>query len=100
MENKITDAEMQELNALREEKRKHVQTERACGALKNAGIPQAFAALLIGADDTDTDERVTSFCRTYQETLTQDIRKRLPAEAPVLTSPQPARPRRGIVRVR
>lgn len=100
MENTITNEEMQELTALREEKRKRVQTERAADTLKNAGIPQAFAALLIGADDADTDARVTSFCRTYQDTLTQDIRKRLPAEAPVLTSPQPARAKRGIVRVR
>lgn len=100
MENTITNEELQELTTLREEKRTRVQTARAADALKNAGIPQEFAALLIGADDADTDARTAAFCRTYQANLSQDIKKRLPAEAPVLSSPKPARPKRGIVRIR
>lgn len=100
-DHKLTNEELQELAALREEKRSRLQTQRAEKALGASDIPQSFAALLAGKDDADTDARVKSFCETYRSTLSQDIRKRLPAEPPTMTgTPTPTRPRRGIVRVR
>lgn len=100
-ETKLTREELQELTVLREEKRVREQTARAAETLKAAGIPQDFAKILTGADNTDTDARVKIFCETYQQTLSQDIRKRLPLNAPpVLRASTPTRPKRGIVRVR
>lgn len=101
MENqKPTNEELQELAALREEKRTRLQTQRAAAALSSSDIPQSFAALLAGQNDEDTDARVKAFCETYRNMLSQDIRKRLPSDAPMMSAPAPARPRRGIVRVR
>lgn len=99
-EHKLTNEDLQELTALREEKRTRVQTQRAAETLKTAGIPQEFASLLIGTDDADTDARTAASCRTYQANLSRDIKNRLPSEPPVLTTPKPTRPRCGIVRVR
>jgi len=96
----MNEEELKELEALRAEKLTRVQTERAATALESAGIPQGFAALLIGADDADTDRRVQEFCTAYQAGLTEDIKKRLPAQPPVMTSPLPQRPRRGVQRLR
>lgn len=97
----LTNEEKQELTALREEKRIRQQTQRAEAALTSAEIPQGFAALLAGQNDADTDARVKAFCQTYQQTLSQDIRSRLPVtDTPVLHAPAPTRPKRGIVRVR
>ena len=92
----MTDEEKQELEALRAEKNIRQQTERARAALESRGVPQSFASLLIGADDADTDRRTEQFCAAYQDTLAEDVKRRLPQQAPVLTSPLPQRPRRGI----
>lgn len=96
----MTDEEMKELEALRAEKRSREQTERASEALNKAGVPQSFASLLIGNDDTETDKKVQSFCTAYQSSLTEDIRRRLPAQSPVVTAPAPQRAKRGIQRLR
>lgn len=96
----MTDEEMKELEALRAEKRGREQTKRASDALDKAGIPQGFAALLIGADDAETDKKVQSFCAVYQDSLRSDIKKRLPEQPPVITAPAPKRPKRGIARLR
>ena len=95
----MTDEERQELETLRAEKNLREQTERAASALAAAGVPQSFAQLLIGGDDTETDQRVQTFCATYQESLAQDVKSRLPKQAPVVTAPPPQRPRRGIQRL-
>lgn len=96
----MTDEERMELEALRAEKQAREQTERARAALGAAGVPQSFAPLLVGQDDADTDKRVKSFCAAYQASLTEDIKKRLPEQAPVMTAPAPQRPKRGIQRIR
>ena len=54
----MTEEEKQELEALRAEKQQRVQTDRAETALAQAGVPGAFAPLLVGANDADTDARV------------------------------------------
>lgn len=96
----MNDEEMKELEALRAEKHTREQTARAMSALENANVPQGFASLLVGSDDADTDKRVQEFCAAYQSSLTEDIKKRLPAQPPVMTSPLPQRPKRGVQRLR
>ena len=95
----MTEEERQELEALRAEKLRRTQTERAEAALAQAGVPGAFAPLLVGADDGDTDERVERFRTAYQAALAEDVRQRLPQQAPVVTAPAPQRVRRGIRRI-
>lgn len=96
----MTEEEKKELETLREEKRQRTQQARAQAALETAGIPAAFASLLAGGDDADTDKRTQDFCAAYQTALSEDVRKRLPQQAPVVTPPAPQRPRRGIQRIR
>ena len=96
----MTDEEKMELEALRAEKHSREQTERAKAALSAAGVSAGFAALLVGADDADTDKRVQDFCAAYQSSLTKDIQKRLPEQPPTITAPLPQRPKRGIQRIR
>ena len=96
----MTEEEKKELEALRAEKHSREQTARATAALEAAGVSAGFAALLVGADDADTDQRVQSFCAAYQSSLSEDLRKRLPEQPPTLTSPLPQRPKRGIQRIR
>ncbi len=96
----MIDEEKMELEMLRAEKHNREQTERARAALSTAGVSVGFAALLIGTDDADTDRRVQNFCAAYQESLAEDIKKRLPEQTPTLTAPLPQRPRRGIQRIR
>ena len=96
----MTEEEKQELEALRQEKHQRTQTERARAMLEVAGVPNNFAALLIGADDADTDSKTAQFCAAYQAALSEDVRKRLPQQAPVMTPPTPQRARRGIQRIR
>lgn len=95
----MTEEEKQELNSLRAEKAQRIQRERAESALNAAGIPQSFAALLAGTDDTDTDQRTKRFCSAYQEALADDVRKRLPQQPPVVTPPSPQRQKRGVHRI-
>lgn len=96
----MTDEEMKELEALRAEKQRREQTEHASAALSAAGVSTGFAALLCGGDDADTDRRVQEFCASYQASLGEDIKKRLPEQPPTLTAPLPQRPKRGIQRLR
>ena len=96
----MTEEEKQELEALRAEKHHRQQSERARTALEAAGVPAAFASLLVGTDDADTDARVAQFNTSYQAALSEDVRRRLPAAPPVVTAPAPQRPRRGIQRMR
>ena len=96
----MNEEEMQELQQLRAEKTARVQTERAAAALESAGAPRDFAPLLSGGDDTETDRRVAEFCTMYQSTLAADVKRRLPAQPPVLTPPAPPRPARGVRRLR
>ena len=96
----MTEEEKQELEALRAEKHHRLQTERAKTALETAGVPAAFAPLLAGGDDGDTDEKVTAFCAAYQSALSEDVKRRLPQHPPVMTPPAPHRARRGIQRIR
>ncbi len=96
----MTDEEKKELETLRAEKHDREQTARAAAALRTAGISAGFAALLVGGDDADTDKRVQDFCAAYQSSLTEDIKKRLPEQPPMITTPLPQRPKRGIQRIR
>ena len=97
----MNEEELRELEALREEKRQRVQRERAATALKDAGVPDSFAALLAGTDDADTDQRAADFCAAYQKAMADGIRSHLPAVPPQMTPPSaPARPRRGVQRLR
>lgn len=96
----MTEEEKQELEVLRQEKHQRIQQARARTALENAGVPLAFAALLAGADDGDTDHRTEQFCEAYQAALAEDVRKRLPQQSPVIISPAPKRAKRGIQRLR
>ena len=96
----MTEEEKQELETLRKEKHQRTQTERAKAALETAGVPSSFAPLLIGADDGDTDARTAQFCSAYQSALTEDVRRRLPQQAPTVMAPAPQRARRGIQRIR
>lgn len=96
----MTEEEKQELETLRQEKRQRTQQARAQAALEAAGIPASFSSILVGADDHDTDQRAQQFCSAYQAALAEDVRKRLPQQAPVVTPPAPKRVRRGIQRVR
>ena len=95
----MTEEEKQELEVLRAEKHSRQQTERARAALESRGVPQSFASLLIGADDADTDQRTEQFCAAYQASLAEDVKRRLPQQAPVVTAPAPQRARRGIQRI-
>ena len=76
------------------------QSERARAMLEVSGVPGSFASLLVGADDAETDSKTAQFCAAYQAALSEDVRKRLPQQAPVMTAPAPQRPRRGIQRLR
>lgn len=96
----MTEKEKQELEALRVEKRQRIQQERAQTALEATGAPVSFAALLAGVDDQDTDQRTEQFCAAYQTALAEDVRKRLPQQPPVVTSPAPQRVKRGVRRLR
>lgn len=96
----MTEEEKQELEALRQEKHLRTQTRRAEEGLAQAGVPAAFAALLVGQDDADTDQRTQQFCAAYQAALAEDVRSRLPATPPIVMPPVPQRPRRGVHRVR
>lgn len=96
----MTEEEMKELETLRAEKHQRTQTERARAVLEVSGVPSSFAALLIGTDDADTDRKTAQFCSAYQAALSEDVRKRLPQQAPVVTPPAPQRARRGIQRIR
>ena len=97
----MTEEELQELETLREEKRQRQQRERASGALKKAGVPASFAPLLAGTDDADTDRRATDFCVAYQQAMADGIRERLPSRPPQMAAAAiPARPRRGVQRLR
>ena len=96
----MTEEEKQELEALRQEKHQRTQSERARAVLEINGVPGSFAALLIGADDAETDSKTAQFCTAYQAALTEDVRKRLPQQGPVVTPPVPQRARRGIQRIR
>ena len=96
----MTEEEKQELEALRQEKHLRTQTHRAEEGLTQAGVPAAFAALLVGQDDADTDRRTKDFCAAYQAALAEDVRSRLPAAPPIVAAPVPQRPRRGVHRVR
>lgn len=96
----MTEEEKQELEALRQEKHLRTQTRRAEEGLAQAGVPATFAALLVGQDDTDTDQRTQQFCAAYQAALAEDVRSRLPATPPIVMPPVPQRPRRGVHRVR
>ena len=71
----MTEEEKQELETLRAEKHQRVQTERARTALETAGVPAAFASLLVGADDRDTDTRTEQFCADYQAALAKDVER-------------------------
>lgn len=96
----MTEEERQELEALRREKRERTQRERAEAALRDAGIPAAFAPLLTGEDDGGTDARTEAFRTVYQEILAEEVRRRLPREAPDLMPPTPKRAERGVRRIR
>lgn len=96
----MTEDEKRELEMLRREKRQQVQQTRARAALETAGVPVSFASLLAGSDDSDTDQRTQDFCAAYQAVLSEDVRKRLPQQPPVVTPPAPKRARRGIQRIR
>lgn len=96
----MTEEEKQELETLRAEKRQQVQQARAREALETAGIPASFASLLAGGNDMETDQRAKDFCAAYQAALAEDVRKRLPQQAPVVVPPAPQRPKRGIQRIR
>lgn len=96
----MTDEEKKELMALRAEKHDREQAARAAAALEAANLPQRFAELLVGSDDADTDKRVQDFCAAYQAFLTEDIKKRLPEQPPVMTAPMRQRAKRGIQRLR
>lgn len=96
----MTEDEKKELETLRQEKRQQTQQARAKAALEVAGIPASFAPLLAGGDDADTDRRTQDFCAAYQAALSEDVRKRLPQQPPVVTPPIPKRIRRGIQRIR
>lgn len=96
----MTEEEKQELESLRQEKHQRTQTQRAEASLHLAGVPTSFAALLIGKDDADTDSKTSQFCAAYQAALTEDVRSRLPQQAPIVTPPVSQRPKRGIQRIR
>ena len=68
-------------------------------ALEASGVPGEFAPLLAGSGDEDTDHRVETFCGVYQASLAADVKRRLPETPPVVTSPPPQRPRRGVHRI-
>lgn len=95
----MTEDEKKELETLRQEKHQRHQLERANALLTNANVPTLFAQLLIGVDDADTDQKANQFCAAYQSALREDIRKRLPAQAPTMTAPVTQRARRGIQRI-
>lgn len=96
----MTEEEKKELETLREEKRLRTQQARARTVLEAADIPVTFAALLVGGDDADTDQRAKDFCAAYQAALSEDVRKRLPKQPPVVTPPAPQRAKRGVWRIR
>ena len=96
----MTEEDMRELETLRKEKQQSIQRKRAAEALEKAGIPASFATLLAGGDDGETDRRTEEFRTVYKTALAEDIRSRLPRQAPVVEPPMPARVKRGIQRIR
>jgi len=95
----MNEDQLQELEQLRAEKQLREQTQRAQAALEAAGVPAAFAGLLVGRDDEDTDARAQQFCAAYQQAVAEDVRQRLPQQAPVVTASVPQRAKRGIQRI-
>ena len=96
----MTEEEMRELEALRQEKHQRTQQARAQTTLEAAGVPASFAPLLVGANDGDTDKKAEQFSAAYQAALAEDVRRRLPQQPPVVTPPAPQRARRGVQRIR
>lgn len=96
----MNEEEKKELEVLRKEKQERVQRERAEKALAVAGVPVSFASLLAAADDDSTDRRTEAFCAAYQKALAEEVRLRLPQEAPAMTPPPVRHPERGIRRIR
>lgn len=96
----MTEEEMQELETLRKEKQQRIQRTRAAEALEKAGISASFAELLAGGDDGETDRRTEAFRTVYQAAMAENVRARLPRQAPVMDPPMAVRPKRGIQRIR
>lgn len=96
----MTENERQELEALRLEKRRAEQRDRARAALEEAGVPASFAPLLAGEDDGGTDSRTEAFCAAYQAALAEEVRRRLPQRPPEEAVPALPRARRGVRRIR
>ena len=96
----MNEEQLQELEQLRAEKQLREQTQRARTALEEAGVPAAFAELLVGRDDEDPDASAQRFCAAYQQAVAEDVRQRLPQQAPAVTTPTPQRVKRGVQRLR
>lgn len=86
-----------ELETLREEKRLRELTQKAEGLLRESGIPEDFASLLLGTDGEDTARRVAAFGQLYLRAVQEKLRSVAPPAPPrdLSLAPAPAR-RRGI----
>lgn len=89
----------QELQELKEEKRRQLLLEETRTLLEERQVPGVFAAYLLGADPEITRQNAAEFCRQYEQALRQAMAARLPRSQPRdFDAARPRPSRRGVFR--
>lgn len=89
----------QELQELKEEKRRQLLLEETRTLLEERQVPGVFAAYLLGADPEITRQNAAEFCRQYEQALRQAMVARLPRSQPRdFDAARPRPSRRGVFR--
>lgn len=90
----------QELEALREEKRRRHMLDYAREGLRSRGLDSGFAQFLVGEDERQTARNIGDFEKHFTGALAGEVARRLPKEAPQdFAQPDVKRVRRGIKKV-
>ena len=90
----------QELQELKEERRRQLLLEETRTLLEERQIPGVFAEYLLGADLEVTRQNAAEFCRQYAQALRQAMAARLPRSQPRdFDAARPRPSRRGVFRI-
>ena len=90
----------QELQELKEERRRQLLLEETRTLLEERQIPGVFAEYLLGADPEVTRQNAAEFCRQYEQALRQAMAARLPRSQPRdFDAARPRPSRRGVFRI-
>ncbi len=90
----------QELQELKEERRRQLLLEETRTLLEERQIPGVFAEYLLGADLEVTRQNAAEFCRQYEQALRQAMAARLPRSQPRdFDAARPRPSRRGVFRI-